>query len=259
MQSAILWTAALSLAVIETTSAVITIGYEDVDLGINGYINNSAYAKAGVTHSNSFTDWGGGSTSWDGFAISNHTDKNTAGFGNQYSSYSGDGASGSAQYAIGYLGFSGPTRLTFANATNMLGLGAAFNNTTYAGISMRDGDDFAKKFGGLDGTDPDFLLLTLSGYNGGVAQGSIDFYLADFRGEPSSDYIVNQWTDVDFSPLGTVDEIRFSMSSSDNSDWGFGPSMNTPSYFAMDNLSVPEPGSIMFVVSGLGLWIRRRR
>ena len=70
----------------------------------------------------------------------------------------------------------------------------------------------------------------------------MNFYLADFRfADNSQDYIVNDWRYVDFSPLGSVDEIRFSMSSSDND--AFGPL--TPTYFAMDNfLAVPEPSSL---------------
>ena len=98
--------------------------------------------------------------------------------------------------------------------------------------------------------------LTLSGFNGGVEEGTVNFYLADYRGTTTSDYIVYQWTHVDFSQLGTVDELRFTMTSSDNEEFG----MNTPAYFAMDNLVVPEPGSVMFIVcGGMGLMARRRR
>jgi hypothetical protein len=50
------------------------------------------------------------------------------------------------------------------------------------------------------------------------------------------------WEWFDLSGLGAVDAIRFDFSGSDVSQWG----LNTPSYFAMDNLTfapVPEPGT----------------
>lgn len=242
--------AALAAAVVTTAQAATTITYEDAVLGAGGYLNNSPFSRAGVTHSNSFTDWGGGFTSWDGFAISNHTDTTTAGYANQYSAFPGGGAGGSAQYAVGYVDTffaPGGTRLTFATATNLIGLGADFANTTYSALSMLQGDAFAKKFGGPTGTDEDWLLLTLTGKLGGVVTGTTGLYLADYRG--TTDSILTQWTRVDFSPLGTVDEIVFSMGSTVS---------GTPTYFAMDNLAVPETSTLALAAAG-GLLILRRR
>ena len=55
-------------------------------------------------------------------------------------------------------------------------------NTTYAALSMRDGDSFAKKFGGPSGNDPDYFRLTITGKDsGGSTIGSVEFYLADYR------------------------------------------------------------------------------
>jgi hypothetical protein len=122
---------------------------------------------------------------------------------------------------------------------------------------MRDGDTFAKKFGGDFGNDADWLKLTISGFIGGNPTGAfIDFYLADFRfSNNSQDYIIDEWTAVDFSPLGSADQIRFSMSSSDNGAFG----MNTPSFFAIDNVAVPEPSALVCSLAGLGIALRRRR
>jgi len=242
--------AALAAAILTTAHAATTITYEDATLGAGGYLNNTPFARAGVTHSNHFTDWGGGFTSWDGFAISNHTDATTAGYTNQYSAYAGVGAGGSAQYAVGYvdtLFAPGGTRLTFVTATNLIGLGADFTNTTYTALSMLHGDAFAKKFGGATGTDEDWLRLTLTGKLGGVVTGTTGLDLADYRG--TTDSILKQWTHVDFSPLGTVDEIVFSMTSTD---------AGTPTYFAMDNLAVPETSTLILAATA-GLLILRRR
>lgn len=237
---------AVIAAITSSASAATTITYEDAVLGAQGYLNNVPYTSAGVTHSNSYNSaWG----SWSGFAISNHTDTTTAVYTNQYSAISGSGAGDSSQYAVGYLSAS----LIFQAATNMAGMGASFNNTTYTALSMRNGDGFAKKFGGASGTDEDWFKLTITGMNGDTETNAIDFFLADFRGD--TDTIVSNWTAVDFSALGTVDQIVFTMSSTDNGDWG----MNTPAYFAMDNLMVPEASTFGLAVLGGLCFLRRSR
>ena len=247
------WAAAIGVAITASLPAATVITYEDATLGSAGVSNNVPYTAAGVTHSNGYSDTYG--PYWEGFAISNHTTNATLSYTNQYSAISGAGAGSSAQYAVGYVGgFLTSTRLEFAGSTSMTGMGASFNNTTYAALTMTNGYAGAKKFGGADGTDPDFLLLTLTGYLNSVVTGTVDFYLADYRGAAASDHIVNAWTAVDFSPLGTVNEIRFTMSSSDNNAYG----MLTPSYFAMDNLVVPEPASMTLCLIG-GLLVARRR
>jgi hypothetical protein len=251
MKSSIARGAAIGAALTAALPAATVITYEDATLGAAGVIDNTPYIAAGVTHSNSYS---GGY--WEGFAISNRTDKTTPGWNNQYSSYSGAGVGGSAQYAVGFIGgFLTSTRLEFPGSTSLTGMGAAFNNTTYTALSMKSGDAFTKKFGGADGTDPDFLRLTITGYLGAVTTGAVDFYLADFRGDAASDHIVDEWTQVDFTPLGTVTELRFTMSSSDNGAFG----MNTPAYFAMDNLVVPEPSALTLGLSGSLVLLRRRR
>ncbi len=180
---------------------------------------------------NSFsTSWGG---YWNsGFAISNMTDSITSGSGNLYSAKAAQGALGSTHYAVVQNGAN--MRLT-GNAANTVANGVYITNSTFAYNSMRDGDNFAKKFGGTSGDDPDWLKLTIRGYNNGnLNADTIAFYLADFRdADNSKDYILKDWAYVDLSGLGVVDSITFSMSSSDMSPWG----MNTPSFFALDNFN----------------------
>lgn len=209
---------------------------------------------AGFNHS--FTDWGGGCCHSD-WVYTNRTDTTTAGYTNQFSGYAGGGAQGSSNYAIAYMGaptatFSGPSAVS----------GAYFTNTTYAALSMLNGDSFAKKFGGVSGNDEDWFKLTISGWNGASQTGSVDFYLADFRfADNGLDYIVDEWAWVDLSSLGTVSSLSFSLASSDMGAWG----MNTPAYFALDSLSVaavPEPEQVALFLAGLavvGVAARRRR
>lgn len=213
------------------------------------------FTSGDATFNHQFSDWGGGYTSWSGWAYSSQTDTTTAGYGNQYSSYAGTGQGGSQNYAVGY---GDSASATLAGAT-VLG-GAWFTNTTYAALSMRDGDGFAKRFGGTSGNDADFFTLTISGYNGATSTGSIDFMLADYRFvDNTQDYIVHDWTFVDLRSLGAVDRLAFSLSSSDSGAFG----INTPAYFAMDSLApVPEPEQAAMLLAGLllvGGTIRKRR
>ncbi len=238
-----------------------TVDFDSLPLDGTGYWNGSdssgSFTAGGATFLNSYNStWG----SWSGFAYTNHTDNGTPGFGNQFSAFTGGGAGGSAQYAVAYGdsgGGEGPV-IQLGALTDLAGLGASFTNTTYAALVMRDGDlPFSKQYGGPEGTDPDYLRLTIHGYAGGIGTGSVDFYLADYRfADSGQDYIIDEWTFVDFSALGTVDELRFSFASSDTGDFG----INTPVYFAMDDfLAVPEPSAALASLAGLALFLRRRR
>ena len=238
--------------------------FDDLVLAPNSHENGAtlsgSFTSGGLAFNNSYTPAFGGL--WSGFAYSNRTDVTTAGFGNQYSAFTGGGSGPTGatiageNYAVGYLDVI-PT-ITLPATESPLSL--RVTNTTYAGLSMRDGDSFAKKFGGVSGNDPDFFKLTITGLGAGdTILGSIDFYLADFRfANNTQDYIVNTWTMVDLAPLGAATrKIQFALSSSDNG--GFG--MNTPAYFAIDHVqTVPEPGSVTLLVLGLaGFGVRRRR
>ena len=193
--------------------------------------------------------------SWDGFTYSNQSDNTTAGWTNQFSAFAGSGANGSSSYAVAYVStyFGNQPTITFDSAVNVSG--AHITNTTYAALSMTYGDDFAKAFGGASGNDEDWFKLTAYGFDAlGNSTGSVDFYLADYRfSDNSQDYIIQDWTFVDFSSLGAVSKITFNVTSSDNNPL-FG--LNTPAYFAMDNLiatPVPEPSQFALLFAGLAL------
>lgn len=218
--------------------------------GISGTFSNN--------HTNVYTEPdGAGDVAydyWDGWAYSRTTDTVTSGFGNQYSSVAGGGASGSDNYAVAY----GSVAIDLNSSTDFTGLGLMVTNTTYAHNSMRDGDFFGKMFGGVSGDDADWFLLTIQGWNGGLSTGTVEFYLADYRFTNNSlDYLVDEWAFVDLSALGTIDELGFSLSSSDNGAFG----MNTPASFAIDNIGVvPEPSNVLLgAISVLGFTLRRSR
>lgn len=224
--------------------------YEYLSLGSESYWNGSdgsgGFTSGGHSHNNTYSS-GEGWTYWDGFAYSNKTDIISTGMNGQYTAYSDPygGVNSSSNYAIGYVGWAAPPTVTLLGAN--IPSSAYFTNNAYAYWSMTNGDTFGKKFGGDDGTDPDWFLLTITGKDAGdITTGIVDFYLADYRSE--DDYIIDDWTLVNLSPLGTASSVEFTLSSSDVG----GSGMNTPAYFAMDDMSsVPEPTTIILLVSGL--------
>ena len=261
-----------SFVLTPTSSLAVTIDFEDVGanlpIGASFFYNGSSalpgptdFVAGGATFANNFTNFGGGCC-WEGFAYSQTTDTTTAGPANQYSAFPGAGAGGSATYGIGFtggaVGGSGVSTVDFG--VDVLLSSVALTNTTWAALSMQNGDPFAKKFGGVSGNDPDYLVLTITGLDAfAMPIGSIEFYLADFRfADNGLDYIVDSWVGVDLSSLGAVRGLDFSMDSSDTS-FGF---LNTPAYFGIDDLTysvVPEPGTGALLALGLvALNLRRR-
>jgi hypothetical protein len=133
-------------------------------------------------------------------------------------------------YAVSYV--SGYSEIEFEPATVS---GLYITNSTYAYWSMKNGDDFSKKFGGETGSDPDWFKVTIAGIseNGDTTE-TLDYYLADFRFENNQeDYIIDSWEWIDLTELGEISALRFSLSSSDVGAWG----MNTPAYFCIDQIN----------------------
>lgn len=177
--------------------------------------------------------WG----NWSGFALSNVNDTNTAGWLNQYAVFSGTGVGGTGTYAVVYDDTYGEEADIITLALSSWVRGFYVNNTTYAALTMRDGDayGFSKKFGGPTGDDPDWFLLTVTGRDlEGQIVGVTNHYLADYRFTNNAlDFIQSDWRWVDLSAFSaSVKTLHFSLSSSDAGAWG----MNTPAYFALDGL-----------------------
>ena len=210
-----------------------TTDFESFNLEIDTFLNGSdfsgGFSGEGIFLPNNYEDTYG---SWSGWSISTMTDSITPGFTNQYACISGSGADGSSHYATTFV--SGETFLPITT-NGSGGVSISVNNSTYAYLSMLNGDSFAKKFGGESGDDPDFLLLTIKANDDNNGVDSINFYLADYRfSDNSLDYIIDEWTDIDLIPIGRSDSLSFSLSSSDNGAFG----MNTPSYFCVDNVII---------------------
>lgn len=170
-----------------------------------------------------------------GWAYSNVQDSVSSGVGNLFAAKALTGYNASANYAVGQQ----YARIVL----NGQAAGGAVNglyvtNSTYAYNSMRDGDMFAKKFGGVTGNDPDFFSLTFRKYYGGLmTSDSVVFYLADFRfSNNAQDYLVKDWTWVDLTSLGLVDSLELQLNSSDTGAFG----INTPLFYCIDNFTTAD-------------------
>lgn len=168
-----------------------------------------------------------------GFAYSNVTDSVTAGFENIYASKAGKGANNSSNYAVAYN--SGGFKISSNLGYPITNLKLNISNGTYAYNSMRDGDAFAKKFGGETGNDSDYFYITFKGFlNGNPKTSTVQHYLADYRFQDNSlDYIQSGWQEIDLGNLGDVDSVAFEFSSSDIGEFG----INTPLQFCLDNIT----------------------
>jgi hypothetical protein len=212
-------------------------GFENMNLGTLGYYNGSDN-KGGFLSGNFrfLTDYSQSWGSWSGFAVSEKTDVTTAGYANQYSAITGKGVAGTPGYAVGY-----PAPASTVAFKDTVVSGVYVTNSTYAYLSMKNGDAYSKKFGGESGNDEDYLILTIEGFNSdNISTGKVEFFLADYTySDNTNDYILDSWKWVNLNKLGRISKLQFSLRSSDNEAWG----MNTPAYFCIDNLNHEIPTS----------------
>ncbi len=224
-------------------NAEIVVDFEDVLLPsstsagdfYNGSDSAGGFVSQGVDFNNDFNTAFG---TWSGWAASNSTDTTTEGFDNQYSAFPGSGAVGSANFGVAFDSPFGNSVVNFSQPTEVTG--TYITNGTYPALSMLNGDDFAKKFGGDSGNEEDWFKLQIFGKDvSGNTTGTVDFYLADYHfADNSQDFVVEDWNWVDLTSLGTqVQSLEFELTSSDVGQFG----MNTPSYFLVDNLTITRP------------------
>lgn len=245
-------------------------------------LNTGSFASDGAVFTNRYNLT---FSVWSSFAYSNRTDTTTGDFSNQTSAITGRGFNSTSgpsdNYAVGF----GYTDLPIQSATAADDLsnfalpqsqkivGAYFTNATYSALVIENGNSFARKFGHISDGDlnnpgwintqePDWFKLTIYGVdeNGDLLSNNVEFYLADFRApDDNDDYVIDEWTYVDLTPLAEARTLFFNLTSSDN-DVNFG--MNTPGYFAIDNIviqPVPEPTTAaLFCIAAAGLGLRRR-
>ncbi|OFX89013.1 MAG: hypothetical protein A2W99_02600 [Bacteroidetes bacterium GWF2_33_16] len=205
------------------------VDFEDITLAKESYWNGSDESGS-FTNGNKiffnayYSDW----SNYSGFALSNIIDDFNYNEHTKFSSYPSGGANESKIYAVAHQF----EKIVITYKDTIKGEEPVYvmlANTTYTALAIKYGYDYAKKFGGYSGNDPDWLKVSIYGYPtwGGVT-GPIEFYLADFRSDDNSkDYITKSWHYVNLSGLGKVKRLEFQITSSD---------IGTPLYFCLDNL-----------------------
>lgn len=216
--------------------------FDNLALGTESYYSGSDLAgqflSGGATFRNEYDPSFGGY--WSGaFAYSNTTNQADGTYTNGQSAFLATPSTTGNIYSVYYNSYNGAA-VDFGSEINPVS--ARLTNSTYAAISMRDGDAYGKQFGSPnnaqgdpDGTNgEDFFIVHIIGLDGdSLAVDTVDFYLADYRFSNSAqDYIVDEWTNVDLAALAGSRYLAFEFESSDNGQFG----INTPVYFAMDDL-----------------------
>ncbi len=221
-----------ALLIFGITKSQTVADFESFSLPADSFYYNTSGNDWLTTNASYQYDYSGGY--WiGGFAYTNKNNVDSGNFRHLYNCAAGKGYNLSSYYATGQPG--GFIRMIAPN-NGVTGFYAT--NTTYAYKSMKNGDTFAKKFGGASGNDPDWFLMEVFAYSGGTQKtDTVKFYLADFRSSNNSlDYILKTWQWVDCTKLGAVDSIYFKLTSSDVGMWG----MNTPAFFSLDNFTTAQ-------------------
>ena len=192
------------------------------------FINDRPLADGPAFFGNTFTDWGGGFTSWAGFAFSTVSNTTDGSFGNQYAA----AAPHSNAYAVAYDDpWNPPPVIAFDIPIHPRSV--QINNTTYAALTIRNGSGFSRPF-----TDGDYFVLTLTARdleNRTVA--TTNHYLADFRDGKS--FIQTNWTTLDLSWMPpSVATLAGTLETTDMGAFG----ANTPMYFALADFTYAYAG-----------------
>ncbi len=150
-------------------------------------------------------------------------------------------------YMVAYYNFFMAERaidMTFTDGKTYEPQGVYVNLTSYPYYCIEYGDAFARAFNNGDDFTLTFHGVAPSSRADGETEKTLTVSLASYA---NGDLTINRgWKYVDLTPLGAVNEIYFTMQSTDSGSWG----MNTPGYFCMDKLTVkPADGSAITSVS----------
>ncbi len=183
-----------------------------------------------------------------GVILSQWNDTTTAGYTNQCSVFYVDnstghgGHNGSRTFAVNY-GSDNSSYLYGSDSRTFVGFRGDdvektfdhfyVNNSTYAMLTMRDGDSFSSPLGYENNG---WFKLVITGIDkDGSETGNVEFYLADFRNS-SSNGIVTEWTKVDLHSLGMVNKLRFDLKASAENEYG----ISVPAYFCFDDIAIRD-------------------
>lgn len=185
------------------------------------YLNQFSCSNNFYQFDNYYTPaWG----SWGGFIYTNKTDVTTPGYTNN-SAITGKGVNGKVYLTAFISDFNAPV-VSFTDGKDREVEGLYITNSTYTYLSIKNGDDFSKKF-----EEGDWFKLEIYGKDtSGAETGKVELYLADFRDGKTE--ILNSWKWIPLKELGEMKSIHFALSSTDNGEYG----MNTPAYVCVDGI-----------------------
>ena len=209
------------------------VDFENITLNSDSIWNGSDLSGSFVSGNSTFKNtYNSNWASWSGFACSMKKNVTTAGYENQYSVIAGSGVFSSKKFTIAFdsASISIPKNKDYYSIKSLY-----VTNSTYAYLALKNGSDFNHAFSatGNNGT-ADWFKVIIKGYKNNVQVGSIDFYLADFRGGKS--ILFKDWQKVDLSQLGQVDLLTFRFDSTDKS----GIYLNNPAYVCIDNIEFAQ-------------------
>ncbi|MCR4665480.1 MAG: DUF4465 domain-containing protein [Paludibacteraceae bacterium] len=163
------------------------------------------------------------------FIVSDDTEKTSTGYMEPYRSTSG-GAYEGDNFCVWTYDYSGNNGITFTAQTVQ---GFFVNNNAYTVEAFVNGTQApARKF-----TYNDELVLFVIGKKAGAVVDTVKVELA------SKGRYIADWTYVDLSGLGEIDEILFAMQSTDRISYDNGITYydNAPLYFCLDNFGSAKP------------------
>lgn len=176
-----------------------------------------------TTLSSKFTDaWGDGMFWGGGVVISNYIDADLS-----HTSY---------EYQLAVPVSNGSKNFAVANSTSYIYFkdnqprlikSIDYAPTTYLLGTEKNGNDYARALTGAD----DYMKVIVTGYVGETATATTDLYLT------RKGAIQEGWATASLESLGYVTKLVFTFEGSDTGDYG----VNTPAYFAFDNVKVQEP------------------
>ncbi|MCM1369461.1 MAG: DUF4465 domain-containing protein [Candidatus Amulumruptor caecigallinarius] len=138
-------------------------------------------------------------------------------------------------YIVGYYNvYMGrrPNDVVFNDGKTYEPQGVYINLNSYAYYAVEVGDSFTTPF-----HNDDSFTLKIHGVSPDETETELSVSLASFT---NGDFTINRgWKYVDLTSLGKVNEIYFTMESTDTGAYG----MNTPGYFCLDKLSVKASDS----------------
>ncbi len=147
-------------------------------------------------------------------------------------SYGAPVTSADMPYLVGYYSeFNGEKscQLAFNDGKSYAPQGVYVNLNSYPYYTIEYGDQYARAF-----NNGDSFKLIIHGVAADESEKTVSVELAAYE---NGNLTINRgWRYVDLSSLGTVDEMYFTMTSTDVGEWG----VNTPTYFCLDKLTVLE-------------------